>query len=518
MIRAIPRSVLAASLLLLAPLGAAQADKANDTLRIAFDQPVRLIDAINNPNPESNLVDRAVMDTLIAYDPATKTYKGQLAESWTQVDDTTLDIKLRHGVKFHDGAELTADDVIYSFGYVSDPSVNFLFKDARFGWMDRIEKIDQYTVRVHSKEPTGIILARLWGGPPILPQHIHAKLEDKAGFGRNPIGTGPYKLVSFDPATGHIVLTKNPDYNWGGNEPPAKIGRIEIDTIPDAQSQLAKVMVGDLDLVFHVDYEQAKAAVTANPNYKIFVAPTISFSYILFDAADRTGIHVFKDKRVREALLRAIDRNGMRKALLPPEVAKEPPMDAMCHPAHIACAWSEKPVSYDPLKAKQLLAEAGLADGFDLELLTWGQAKVIAEAVAGDLRKIGVRATVNAATVNVFQKARGDGKAQTQVTLWDNGGGAPDVDNTATFFFLPGSRNYTADDTLTQMTAAGSRETDLQKRIAIYTKLFDRVTEERYAMPLVELPAVLVQSKDLVIDPNHTKPEGFLFNRLAWTK
>ena len=414
MIRVLLRSVLAVAVGL-ALSGAARADKANDTLRIAFDQPVKLIDAINNPNPESNLVDRAVMDTLVTYDVATKTYKGQLAESWTQVDDTTLDIKLRHDVKFSDGTPLDADDVLYSFAYVADPNVNFLFKDARFGWFEKAEKLDQYTIRIHSKEPTGIILARLWGGPPILPSHIHAKLEDKASFGRNPIGTGPYKVESFDPSTGKIVLVKNSNYNWGGSEPPARIGRIEIETIPDAQSQLAKVMVGDLDLVFHVDYDQAKAAVAANPAYKIFVAPTISFSYILFDAADRTGIHVFKDKRVREAMLRAIDRDAMRKALLPPEVAKEPPMDAMCHPVHIACAWSEKPVSYDPLKAKALLAEAGLADGFDLTLMSWGQAIPIAEAVAGDLRKVGVRASVERATVNVFQTKRGEGKAQTQV-------------------------------------------------------------------------------------------------------
>jgi peptide/nickel transport system substrate-binding protein len=208
----------------------------------------------------------------------------------------------------------------------------------------------------------------------------------------------------------------------------------------------------------------------------------------------------------------------MRKAFLPPEISSQPPMDALCHPGHIACAWTEKPVTYDPVKAKALLAEAGLASGFDLELSTWGQAKPIAEAVAGDLRKIGVRATVNAMTVNVFQKYRGDGKAQTQVTLWDNGGGAPDVDNTATFFYLPGSRNYNDDADLTRWTAEGSRETDPEKRVAIYKKLFDKVTAQRYGMPLVELPAVLIRSKDLVIDTNHTKPEGFLFNRLSWTK
>ncbi len=510
------RVALAAALMLVAAGSTALAQKAKDTLRIAFDQPIRLIDAIHNPNPEANLIDRAVMSTLVSYDPETRTYQGQLAESWTAVDDHTLDLKLRHGVKFHDGSDFDADDVVYTFDYATDPNVNFLFKDSRFGFLEKAEKIDQYTVRLHSKEPIASILNHLWGVP-ILPAKVHSKLAEKAEFGRAPIGTGPYKVVSFDPAKG-IVLEKNPYYTWGGYEPAAKIGRIEITTIPDAQTRLAKVMVNELDLIFHIEYDQAKDVAASNPAYKLFVAPTISFSYIFFDAADRSGIHVFKDKRVREALLRAIDVDAMRKALLPPEFAAKPPMEAMCHPAHIGCVWSEKPPAYDPARAKVLLAEAGLGDGFDLELLTWGQAKVIAEAVAGDLRKVGVRATVNAATVNVFQKARADGKSQTMVTLWDNGGGAPDIDSTATFFYNPSSRNYTNDDELAKLTDEGGREPDLDKRLAIYRKLFDRVTEERYGMPLVELPAVLVLSKDLVVDTNHTKPEGFLFNRLAWTK
>jgi peptide/nickel transport system substrate-binding protein len=496
----------------------AYADKAHDTLRLAVDQPIKLIDATQNPNPEANLIDRSVFDTLIAYDVATKTYHGQLAESWTQIDNKTMEFKLRHGVKFTDGSEMTADDVVYSFQYATDPKNNFLFKDSRFGWIDHVEKVDAYTVRVFAKEATAIMLARLWGGPQIAPQHVRAQLADPTTFGLHPVGTGPYKVESFDPGTGNIVLVKNPNYTWGGFEPAGKIGRIEVTTIPDAQTRLAKVMVGDLDLVFHVDYDQAKAVVVQNPNYKIIVAPTISFDYIFFDSADRSGIHVFKDKRVREAMEAAIDVQAMRKALLPPEFAAQPAMQAMCRPEHVGCASSVPPVAYDPAHAKQLLAEAGLAGGFDLELLSWGQGIPVAEAVAGDLRKVGVRASVNRATVNVFQTARGDGKAQTQVTLWDNGGGAPDIDTTAQFFYAPSSRNYTGDKDLAQWTDDAAHELDPQKREAIYKRIFDRVNEERYGMPLLELPAILVASKDLAVDNNHMKPEGFLINRLSWTK
>jgi peptide/nickel transport system substrate-binding protein len=518
MIRGRSHWLLAALAAALTLGGPAQAEKAKDTLRLAVDQPIRMIDATQNPNPEANLIDRAVLDTLVSYDVATKTYHGQLAESWNQIDDKTLELKLRHGVKFHDGVEMTADDVIYSFQYAMDPKNNFLFKDSRFGWVDSVEKIDPYTVRIHAKQPTAIMLSRLSASPQIVPMHVRAKLADPSTFGLHPIGTGPYKVESFDSATGNIVLVKNPDYNWGGYEPAAKIGRIEVTTIPDEQTRLAKILVGDLDLVFHVDYDQAKEIVQRNPDYKIFVAPTISFSYIFFDSADRSGIHVFKDKRVREALLSAIDVEGMRKALLPPEFAAQPRMDAMCHPAHVGCAWSEKPVAYDPAHAKALLAEAGLSGGFDFELLSWGQAKVISEAVAGDLRKIGVRATVNNTTVNVFQTARGEGKAQTQVTLWDNGGGVPDVDTTTQFFYAPSSRNYTDDSELAKWTDEAGSELDPAKREAIYKKLFDKVTSERYGMPLAELPAILVVSKDIVVDSNHMKPEGFLLNRLSWTK
>src|SRR5690242_19693142 len=127
--RAFISCVAGAALLTLS--GTARADKAHDTLRFALDQPIRLLDGYLTPNPEADLVNRAIYDTLVGYDVATKTYHGQLAESWKQIDDKTMEFKLRKGVKFHDGVEMTADDVIYSFQYAMDPKVNFLFKDSR---------------------------------------------------------------------------------------------------------------------------------------------------------------------------------------------------------------------------------------------------------------------------------------------------------------------------------------------------------------------------------------------------
>lgn len=497
--------------------GPARAQKAKDTARIAINQPVRVVDEIFNPNPESNLMDRAVMSHLVGFDVASKQYKPNLATEWKQVDDRTLELKLRQGVKFQDGSEFDADDAIYTFDFISDPKTNYLFKDSRIAYFDKAEKVDKYTIRVRAKAPDATALARLVGFPPMLPSDLHSKLEDKESFGRKPVGTGPYRVTKLDSASG-VTMEKSPLYTWGGYEPAGSIGKFEILPIPDAQTQIAKVMVDELDLVFHIEYDQAQDVVAKKPNYKLFAAPSISFTYIFFDAADRSGIHVFKDKRVREALEMAIDRQAMRKAMLPPEFAAKPPMEALCHPAHPNCVWDSKNPSYDPAAAKRLLADAGYPNGFDLELLTWGQGKPVAEAVAGDLRKVGVRASVNASTVNVFQKLRGDGKSQTMITLWDNAGGQPDLDNTTQFFYADSSRNYSQDADLTKWTNEGARELDPKKREDIYRKLFNKVIDERYGMPLVELPAILVVSKDLVVDTNHMKPEGFLLNRLSWTK
>ena len=289
------------------------------------------------------------------------------------------------------------------------------------------------------------MLARLWSAPEILPMHIHSKLDDKASFGLHPVGTGPYKLQSYEPASGNIVLVKNPDYNWGGYEPSGKIGRIEVSTIPDAQTRMAKMMVGDLDLIFNVDYTQAKEMVAANPSDKIVLAPTVSFSYILFDTADRSGIHVFKDKRVREALLRAINIKGIRDALLPPEYAAKPPMQAMCHPEHVACTWSEAPVSYDPAKAKELLEGSGCRRrlrGADLDLGPGQGQRRSGRRRSPEDRHPRIGQCDDDQRVPDGARRRQD---RLQVTQWDNGGGAPDVDTTAQFFYAPSTRNYIND-------------------------------------------------------------------------
>ncbi|MGZ5828775.1 MAG: ABC transporter substrate-binding protein [Xanthobacteraceae bacterium] len=493
----------------------AHGQASKDTLRVAVYQPVPIVDTIYNPSPETSLVANIVFDSLIYFDPASREYKPLLAKSWQRLDDKTVEFKLREGVKFHDGSAFDADDVIYSFDVFMDPKYNFRFKDNRFGWIEKVEKIDPFTIRITSKEKFAPFLDRLTSNIPIYPENVYRALENKGDFGRKPVGTGPYKVTSFDPAKGEVVYERYDDYALGDVRPKGQVKRIMLSSIPDQQTQVAKLLSGGLDAVFGLEPDSIPS-LRANPNLVVTVDRTVSYTYIQFDTKDRTGIGVFKDKRVREALLRAIDRPALLKAFLPQEQWNDPVQPAMCYEWHIGCAASLQPVTYDLEAAKKLLAEAGYPNGFELAITTWGPSRRIAEAIAGQFRKVGVNAKVDSSTLGVFVQKRADGKIQTQVSIWDNGVAQPDIESTMSFFFAPSSRDAIGDPVLAKAVDDGRTELDPKKREDIYRAAFDRVTAERYMMPLVPTPAVVAHDKSVRLLPGHKSPEGIELNFVAW--
>ena len=501
---------------LLAGLAAAPAaaQKSKDTLRFGFYQPMSMVDSIYDPRPEGALMARNVYDNLVTFDADRRKVIPHIAESWKRIDDKTIDFNLRRDVKFHDGSELDADDVVYTFNFATNPKNNFRFKGTRFGWIAGIEKLGKYKVRVRSKTVYAPFLSRLTNTPPVYPSDHHAKLAKAVTFGRNPVGTGPYRAISVDKNKG-VVLVKNESYGHANvGKPAAKIGRIHVFPVPDRQAQVAKMLIGTQDIMYNVDKDQA-ISLAANPDFRVSVQSSVAFSYVTFDAAGRTSNKVFKDQRVRRALMLALDRKELLK-LVHNDIAGEPLQQVMCHSWHQGCASTTQTTGYDLAEAKRLLAEAGLANGFETSILTWGPPRAVAEAVAGLWRKIGVRAKVNSLPILGFIKARAANRAETMVTLWDNGVGQPDVDTTMGFFFLKGSRNYTRDDRLTNAVLAGRMELDLKKREAIYAKAFDLANTEHYFKPLIPLPAVVVHHKDVKLLGGHKNPKGFELNRITW--
>jgi peptide/nickel transport system substrate-binding protein len=508
-------AISAAALSMMA--GSAHAQKSKDTLRVAVTDSIPGVDGIYFAGFDGFITNKVVQDTLIVWDTVEKKLKPQLATEWKRVDANTIDFKLREGVKFHNGADFTADDVVYTFYIATDPKYKFRLKD-RYSFIKNAEKIDKYNVRLHLNKGSGVDLINLSSSPPILPAAIHAKYDNKADFARETIGTGPYRLTALDSVG--AVFQKAPTYNWGGSRPAARINRVTFTPIGDKQTQIAKVLVGELDMIYDIDLEQAKQIVGASKDYRLHVAPTAGFFFLNFDTANRSGNSPFGDKRLREAVLAAIDNKALRNAYVP-KMDPDQVLSSMCHPLLEPCTpdLPQKLPAYDPAHAKKLLADAGYAKGLDVEILTWSPARQTAEAVAGELRKVGIRATVNNAARNVFTKLRGDGKAVIQVTIWDNGG-EPDIERTANYFFgtnIP--QNYVQSAELGKIVDQGRDELDMDKRKQIYDRVFEIANAERYISPVIPAPSLIVHHKDVTFDPAPIiYAQGFAFNQMGWVK
>lgn len=397
---------------------AAQADKKNGTLNIALSEPMSGVDMFHNPTAESQVHTRAVFDTMLSFHPQTGKLLPSLATSWKQIDPKTWEFKLRKDVKFHDGSKFNADVVVYTINWVSDPKVKIRVK-GRFTWMKGAEKVDDYTVRVISKRPSAVAIARLAVITRIIPSDVHGSLAKKPDFVRNPVGTGPYKAIQSGKRG--IVLVPNPDYRHGNAANPAgKIKKVSFRTIPDEQTQVAEMLAGNVDLT-RMFNKAVVENLTAKPNFTRTIINGLAYFYVALDAANRTGIKALSDVRVRRAIAHAIDRDTIRKSIMiGGEFAKT--LTANCAPVQFGCAATVDVPKYDPAKAKALLKEAGYANGFDLELVAISRTRDVAVVISEYLRKVGVRVKIQNTNIVGYRKMQRQNKLQAYVMYYGSGG------------------------------------------------------------------------------------------------
>jgi len=476
----VPYALFAVSIAFTATPSAAQ--KAKDTLRAASLEAVSIVDPVTNVQSGAGPINRAIQDALVTYDWDTKKYIPLLATAWRLIDDTTIEFDLREDVTFHDGSKFDADDVVDVFNYLNQSSVHFLFKSSTFGGLKNAEKVGPYKVRFHAQRPLATLLSQTGESYRIYPSDKYVGNKDT--FGRTPIGTGPYRAIQVDPAKG-VILEKYAGFRHGNRaRPAARIGRIDIQPIPDMQTQVANMMIGKLDIMYGVDPDVA-ANVLKNPDLKLDVADVTTVTYLQFDVANRSGINVFKDQRVRQAVSMAIDRDTIKANLLPKEAQYLPQLDGICHPALLACVSNAKPPEYNPAKARELLAAAGLKDGFDLTISTFGPTKDLTTAVAGNLRAVNIRASVENLTYTAYSKKRGDGRLQSLIAFYANGAGQSDAQRTIDFFFQPGERDYFHDESFFKMAEEAGSIVDIDKRTKLYQKMFEGLINKNYVMPLI---------------------------------
>ena len=323
----------------------------------------------------------------------------------------------------------------------------------------------------------------------------HKALKNKAMYGAlSASTTGVYKVVSINKNDG-VRLTRHLAAAGKFPHRRAPIKNVHGVPIPDRMTQVASLLTGEIHSLRNPTPDQLERF-RKDKRLKVTAFPTRFLNYITLDAAGRSKNKNFKDIRVRQAFIKAINRESVIKNYVPgAEIALRP--QTVCYDDNIACSYTTKPLGYDPAGAKKLLAEAGFPNGFDMELSAFAPYKEIAEAISGELRKVGIRAKVVAMPLSVYTKRRGRGELTALYAGYPTFA-QPNTSNLMNFFFS-GNRDYSKDPIIQKARKMGGSELDAKKRAAIYQKAMDQVNNQSYILPFVEQPNVYAHSANVTI-------------------
>ncbi|MCD6073631.1 MAG: hypothetical protein K0Q70_514 [Rhodospirillales bacterium] len=473
--------------------GAAQAQKSADTLRIAVADMFSVTDPYHLPLDENAAFYRSVYQGLVDFDEYERKFVPILSKSWKRIDDLTVEFELRDNVKWDNGEPFTAEDVKATVAYITDEKTRIRFKE-RYDFIKEVEILGPHKLRLHYKYKTPFDLATLGYNVKIINGKVLNGLENKADYGRvSPVSTGAYKINFVDKNKGIMVERVENYYGDAGGYYRAPVKRVHGIPLPDGQSQIAQLMTGGVDLLRFVSSENAKQ-LAAVPNLEVTVTPSVSLVYVTLDAVGRSSNKIMTDERVRKAFIMAIPRDLIVKNIVAGGDKAELPR-SICFKATIACEPTVEPYAYNPSEAKRLLIEAGYGNGVDLLIAAHAPHRHVAEAIAGEVRKVGIRATVESMPLPLYVKKRGDGELTAFVGLYPTSVN-PDTDGLLDLFFNA-DRDYWQDPIIKKAKEDGSTEMDVKKRTALYTPALNRINEKAYIYPLTEQPMVWAHTKDV---------------------
>jgi peptide/nickel transport system substrate-binding protein len=385
------RVALAAVLALTFVLGLAgpvPAQTKEDTLVYALQSDIDNWDPPNSVLREAIILGYHVFDHLAVRDLKTMKVGPNLATSWKNLDDTTWEVKLRAGVKFHDGTPFTARDVKATFDRVLDPSKKMTAR-GNHAKIKSVEIVDDLTVKFHTDGPYPLFVERLTAQVMQSEKQIKEKGHD--WMQEHPVGTGPYKLVRWSRKQEH-VLVRNDDY-WGA-KPYFKNVRIRI--IPEQATQIAELISGGVDIIKAVPPDQMDV-INKSGQARTATSPILRTAFLQLDQSGRAGPNPFQDRRVRQAANLAVDMDAIIKHVLSGLGDRTA---TVVNPMAFGVDPALKPYKQDLERAKKLLAEAGFPNGVDVRFMTGPPVVEPAiqqtnDAIIADMTKAGFRVQQN---------------------------------------------------------------------------------------------------------------------------
>jgi peptide/nickel transport system substrate-binding protein len=486
------------------------AQKSKDTLRFPVFDPDAGIDTYTMPSSFANVWGPSAYDTLLNFDPDKQVFVGHLAKSFKQVDPVTYDLEIRDGVKWHDGQAFTADDVVYTLTYLTDPKVTLRYK-AYWQWVKSVEKTGPHSVRIVAKIAAPDSLMYLAMRTPMYPKHAHGAAVNKIDFATKPVGTGPLRIIQVDKNSG-IVGEKYKDYVASPVKRASGVGRVVAQPIKDYGTLTATLMVQGADVAVDIPPDQADALVKSG-NFEVTLGPpSTSYYFLGFPSTAWENNKALADVRVRRAILMAVDRDALVKVKYGPLASQLKPDEGLCSKAQLGCGFTKPAYAYDPAGAKKLLIEAGYADGFDVTISAFPINATEAQAVSGMLRAVGIRASVRTHPTAQRQQLISDGKVEIGNYGW-SGGGMFDV---AGQLGRHVESNDYGDPELAKLAEAIPTIMDDAKRREAAAKVFDRITDMAYAEVTDPNRPVFVHTKEVVLNARSIRAEQVNPHEFGW--
>ncbi|MBI2303141.1 MAG: hypothetical protein HYU86_00135 [Chloroflexi bacterium] len=431
-------------------------------------------------------------------------------------DGRTWEVKLRKGVKFQNGEPFTGEVVKFNTQRQQDAAFkpNYM---SDFTDIEKVEVVDDYTVRVISKEPDPTIPFKYLQSTVVPMKHNQGPRGNKAQA-EEPFGTGPYKWVKWV-KDDRIELEMNEGW-WGWQkgerwEKALKIPKIVFRPIPQPAARLAGLKTGEFDIIYGPlpeAFEELKASAELGLlSVKGSGTPMIKISQ--FDKASP-----LRDRRVRQAMNYAVDVDTIIKQIMKGYAERN--ASAMGS-AYFGFDKDLKPYTYDPKKAKELLAQAGYPNGFEVVFDTTGscyaETKEYTQAIAGYLADVGIKAklTPHAAAANFAQTAWEKKEGPYGLIEACRGTSSLDVDIIVSQELNSQSNknySYYANPEADKLLGEGRSTVDPEKRKAIYKKLLALIKEDAPWIFLFQIPYNWAYNKKKLPDFHPVQWGAHLYN------
>ncbi|WP_308008689.1 glutathione ABC transporter substrate-binding protein [uncultured Fusobacterium sp.] len=443
---------------------------------------------ISNDIP-THRVNINIYDRLIEKDKDMNLIPG-LAESWEQADPLTLILKIRKGVKFHNGDPLTVGDVVFSLKKATEAPALMAY----FGDLDKIEAVDENTVKITTKVPYGPLVNYL--------AHVGAGImSEKAvtaggsDYGQHPVGTGPFIFESWTSGD-RIVLKANPDYYKG----KPGVDSLTFRVIPEGTNRTIALETGEADIAYDIDPIDMDM-VKNNPKLKADQNSAMSMTYLGFN----TQRAPFDKKEVRQAIAYATDADSIINAVFLKAAKKA---NSPVSPNVFGYNKDAKLYTQNIAKAKELLAEAGYPNGFKARIWTNDKSvrKDTAVILQDQLKQIGIDVQIEILEWGSYLDRVAKGEHDMFILGWSS---SADSDSAMYALFHSknlggaGNRTFYKNAKVDELLDKARESTVPEDRIKYYKELQDIIQEDLPMFALVYPDEITGMQKNI---------EGFVFH------